>query len=124
MDAINVLGAAITLAFGLLGLLAPERTAHLVGLEAKTQPGRSEFRATYGGLFVALGLAPLILREPMLFALAGLCWLGAAGGRVVSIAFDRAASPKNFAAVGLEATIGAVLLFGRPLDAIISRIGL
>ena len=61
---INQLGAAITAAMGLLGLVFPNAAAKLVGLEAVTAPGRSEFRATYGGFFLAMGLAPLLTGAP------------------------------------------------------------
>jgi hypothetical protein len=123
MDAFNLFGAAITAGFGLLGLLAPKRAADLVGLKAVSKPGHSEFRATYGGLFLALGLAPLLMREPAAFAIAGLAWLGAAAGRIASIQLDRAFSMKNVAAVGLEAVVGLLLLVGRPLDAFVSQFG-
>lgn len=123
MDAFNLIGAAITAGFGLLGLIAPKRAADIVGLKALSKPGHSEFRATYGGLFLALGLAPFLMRDPAAFAIAGLAWLGAAGGRALSIRLDRAFSVKNVAAVGLEAVVGLLLLVGRPLDSLVSRIG-
>lgn len=123
MDAINIAGAVLTAGFGLLGLLAPARAARFVGLKAISKPGQSEFRATYGGLFIALGVGPLIIREPAFFALAGFCWLGAAAGRGLSIVVDRAMSVRNLGAVGLEAVLGLLLLVGRPLDGIVAQFG-
>lgn len=123
MDAINIAGAVLTTGFGVLGLLAPARAARFVGLKAISKPGKSEFRATYGGLFIALGLGPLMIREPALFALAGFCWLGAAAGRGLSIALDRAMSVRNLGAVALEAFISLLLLIGRPLDGIVAQFG-
>ena len=104
------IGAVLTLALGLLGLFAPGKAAEMVELSARTHPGRSEFRATYGGLFVGLGLVPLATQEPVAFVVAGAAWLGAALARVVSIALDRALSPKNWLAVGFEGGIGALCL--------------
>ena len=124
MDAINIIGAAITAGFGLLGLLAPKRAADLVGLKATSKQGHSEFRATYGGFFLAIGVALLFIREPTAFAVAGLAWLGAAAGRTMSIHLDNAFSIKNVASVGLEALVGALLFVGRPLDSVVSHFGI
>ena len=114
----NQIGAAITVAMGALGLVFPNAAARLVGLEAVTAPGRSEFRATYGGFFVAMGLAPLLIGAPILYGLAGLCWGAASLGRSFSIVLDRAATPKNFVAVLFEAAISALLISGAPLAAL------
>ena len=54
-----------------IGLFLPARAAAITGLEAKTNAGRSEFRSSYGGLFIALGLIPLLSMEPIAFAVAG-----------------------------------------------------
>ena len=105
------LGAALTLALGMLGLIAPGRAAALVKLSARTHAGRSEFRATYGGLFIGLAMVPLLTQSTLAFATVGAAWVCAALGRVVSIALDRALSPKNWLAVGFEGGIGLLCLF-------------
>lgn len=115
MEWLNFLGAAVTAIMGGIGLLTPSAAAALVGLEARTPPGRSEFRATYGGLFLCLGVAPLITGAPLLFAAAGLAWLGAALGRVLSIVADRTSTAKNWAAAGFETVVGLMLIVGGPL---------
>ena len=110
MMTLATIGAALTLALGLLGLFAPGFAAEMVELSARTHPGRSEFRATYGGLFVGLGLVPLATQEPVAFLVAGAAWVGAALGRVVSITLDKSLSPRNWLAVGFEGAIGALCL--------------
>ena len=55
------LGALITVALGLLGALAPAAAARLVGVQPVGGVGLSEIRATYGGLFLGLGGACLVL---------------------------------------------------------------
>ncbi|EED33292.1 hypothetical protein NOR53_1453 [gamma proteobacterium NOR5-3] len=57
---------------------------------------------------------PLASLEPVLFALTGLCWLGAALGRVVSIFVDHAADAKNWLAVVFESGFATFLLMGTP----------
>jgi hypothetical protein len=118
LSILNHAGAVITAAMGFMGLATPRLAARLTGLEGVTPAGRSEFRATFGGLFAALGLAPLLAGAPLLYALAGLCWFGAAFGRAISIPLDRAATGNNFAALGFEGVIGALLLAGAPFAAL------
>ncbi len=115
MDIINNLGAALTLGMGLLGLLFPARASTLVGLQAVTNAGRSEFRATFGGLFAAAGVVCLVQQLPGSFFLAGMMWIGAAAGRVVSIIVDKAGDGPNWGGVGFELAAGAALVAGRPL---------
>jgi len=108
-----IAGASGTVAMGLLGLLAPARCAALVGLSARDRTAFGEFRATYGGLFVALGLLPLSSGAPMAFLAAALAWAGAACGRVVSMLVDHGwREPRNYAAVALESVFAALLATG------------
>lgn len=107
---LNHTGAAITVLLGLLGLFLPSKAAAFVSLSTDGPIGRSEIRATYGGFFLLLGLGCLFLHTPPAFLIAGLAWLGAAGGRLFSILIDRAASSKNFGGVVFEAGIGLLLI--------------
>ncbi|MFN3960582.1 MAG: hypothetical protein ACK4NP_11775 [Parvularculaceae bacterium] len=110
LSILNHAGAVITAAMGFMGLATPRLAARLTGLEGVTPPGRSEILRD--------GLAPLLSGAPTLYALAGLCWFGAAFGRAISIPLDRAASGRNFAALGVEGVIGALLLAGAPFAAL------
>jgi hypothetical protein len=123
MEMLNVAGACITVLMGCLGLFFPKRAATFTGLKAVTTPGRSEFRSTFGGLFLFAGMAPLILTMPATFLVVGLSWAGAAAGRVVSILADNANSPKNSTAVAFEAGIATLLLIGDPLTLLLETAG-
>ena len=120
MEWLNYLGAGGTILMACLGLIFPKVAASLVGLTAHTNAGRSEFRATYGGLFLPLGLIPILTHEPLAFAITGLCWLGAALGRIISIIVDQASDRQNWLAVGVEIVFAALLLAGQPLAALLS----
>lgn len=74
--------AVVTVVLGLMGLVFPSRAAAFTGLSAQSRTGFGEFRATYGGLFVALGLAPLVLGQPVVFGVVSVTWLGTAVGRL------------------------------------------
>ena len=110
VEALGPLGALCTLVLGLFGLVTPMRAARMVGLIPDGRRGISELRATYGGLFVAMGLACLVLQDPAAYGVAALAWLGAAAGRAISMAVDREVSWLNVGGFALESTLGALLL--------------
>ena len=115
-EILPLLGAAATLGLGLMGLFVPSAAAAFTSLKPIGLLGRSEIRATYGGLFAAIGLYCLIYREPQAYTLAGCAWLGAAGGRLLSVVVDRSVSPKNLGGVLFEGLIGLCLLAPRLLE--------
>lgn len=103
-------GALITIGLGALALFTPARAATFVSVAPIGLNGTSEIRATYGGLFVALGLAGLVSQSPSTFLVAGVAWLGAAGGRFCSVALDQNLDPKNLGGIVFEGAIGTLLI--------------
>jgi Domain of unknown function (DUF4345) len=103
-------GASATTLLGVLGLLHPTRAAAFVGISPIGLNGRSEVRATYGGLFAALGVYCMVAQAEMVFFVAGVAWLGASAGRIFSVLIDRNFEKRNIGGVALEATIGALLI--------------
>lgn len=93
-----------------MGLLLPSKAASFANVQPIGTIGISEIRATYGGLFVALGLACAVTQHPGVFLAAGLAWVGAAVGRLVSVAVDGSRSPKNLGGIAFELAIGLLLL--------------
>jgi hypothetical protein len=114
MEIANTIGAVVTILMGCLGLFFPAKAMALTGLAAATAPARAEFRGTLGVTFIFLGLVPLMTQNPYAFLTVGVCWLGAAIGRVISIFVDDGNEPKNWAAVGIEGFFAALLLVGQP----------
>lgn len=109
--ALHNLGALITLGLGLLGLLAPRAAARFASVAPSGRIGLSEIRATYGGLFAALGAFALVAQDMVAFMGLGAAWVGAALGRTASVVLDRSFEPRNLAAILFEAGIGVLLLF-------------
>jgi len=107
-----LVGAGLTVALGMLGLVRPEVAADLVGVVPEGSLGRSEIRATYGGLFLGLGGACLWLRSPEAYLVVALAWLSAAAARLVAIAIERNVSKENAVGVVVEAGIGGLLMAG------------
>lgn len=103
------LGAMVTLLLGLLGLLAPSRAATLTSIAPIGPDGRSEIRATYGGLFLGMGMLCLLLQVEVVFITIATAWFGAAAGRFISMLLDRNFSPKNLGGICFESVIGLLL---------------
>jgi hypothetical protein len=115
---VAAIAAFLGAGLGMIGLLAPDRAAKIVRLipDPAMPGGQAEFRASYGGLFLAGHAVPfgaLVTGSP---AAALLClplaaaWFGAAIGRVVSINLDDARTGYNWFSVGFEAVLGLALL--------------
>lgn len=112
-----VIACLIGAGLGVLALARPARVLKMVGLSLSEGVGHSlsEVRATYGGLFfvshagvaVALAASPKI--GACMAAALGLAWSGAALGRVVSMALDRAINRFNIFATLFEGLMGISL---------------
>jgi hypothetical protein len=110
--------AGFTALLGLLAFIAPRLAFNIARIEARVPDAIAEGRASFGGVFLALGIGTLLLGQPLVTLVLGGVWAMMAIGRVVSMIFDRAFSPYNVAATVLEAALGAAALAG-PLGYII-----
>ena len=112
---------------GLRGLFDPRWAQRLVRLQADEQSGGfAEFRATYGGLFLAVHLAALFFTIKWIIggeitlgvfatgaaAVASAAWFGAAAGRALSMWRDGTRTPFNEISCGIECSMG--ILVGAP----------
>lgn len=110
-DTLNMIACLLTVAFGLFGFLAPRYTASALDLAPTASTmGLSEMRASVGGLFVAAGLAAIWIDHPISYAMIGFAFVGAATGRVLSLAFDQPPVRKVLIFGGIEATLAAWFL--------------
>ncbi len=101
--------AVLHLLIGLAGLLIPARVAAEISLQPLGKLGLSEIRATFGGIFLGLGVAMLLLNTADTYAVVAAGWFGAAIARAISIVVDREPHPKNFGGLIIEAGVGAML---------------
>ncbi|MRS11981.1 MAG: hypothetical protein EG823_02785 [Actinobacteria bacterium] len=102
-----LLGACVMAVFGLSALIRPSALT-LVGVRADSPLGASEIRSVFGGMFVALGAACLITREPIVFAVVGAAWLADVAVRLVSVVVYRVPVREAIAVLA----VGAALLSG------------
>ncbi len=107
---VNTLGALITLGLGVFGLFWPLSAARLVGIEPDGERGLSEIRATYGGIFVAIGIFATVAQSSDVFRVVGVGWIGASAARSFSYVRDNSRSTANLGAIVIEALVGVSLL--------------
>lgn len=112
MNSLAYIGAGISVAAGVLGLLWPRRVSTTIGLGLPSRLAVSEFRATYGGLFIGAGMAVLIIGSGDAARVLGAAWAGAFVARAVSVVIDRSRSKENIAGLVIEAAIAALLILG------------
>lgn len=88
-EILQVIAAIVTALFGLIALFRPQMLADAAGLNAESVRGAAEIRASWGGLFLGLGLAALYLRTPDAYFVLGLSYGLTAVVRIVNLLLDR-----------------------------------
>jgi len=112
MSSLAYIGAGISIAAGVLGFLWPQQVSKTIGLGLPSQLAVSEFRATYGGLFIGAGAAVLIIGSSDAARVLGAAWAGAFIARAVSVVIDRSRSKENIVGLVIEAAVAALLILG------------
>lgn len=99
------LTAVATIMIGLVLMLIPRTFGHFLGLAFRsgTNNGVSELRGAFGGMWVGLGLACILLAQPFTYFALGLAFLGAVLGRLISLAADRTFNLHCLIATAIEA---------------------
>lgn len=107
---LKMIVAIATAATGLLALVNPTAVYGFTGLTAAGPRGISEIRAIFGGLFIALGVAPFILGQPA-YQMLGIGYLAIALVRLVSIFIDHSTASSNLISLAIEIVFGLILIF-------------
>jgi hypothetical protein len=104
--------AAITVLFGLVFFFAPRLTFRLLRLRTSEAHPEAvgEARATMAGFYLGVGIACLLLAQPLLYLALGLCWALTAFGRLVSILSDRGGSLYNWLSLAIALVLAALPL--------------
>lgn len=107
---LGVIAAVATIIVGLISVFAPRAVVGFTGLSPQGGRGLSEIRAVLGGLFVALGAAPLLLQSRAAYQMLGWGYLGVAVVRAASILIDRSPTRSNWISLGSEIVLAVFLL--------------
>ena len=103
--------AALMVAFGLGAAIRPASLAW-VGVRPDSPLGVSEIRAVFGGMFIALGAACILTREPVVFAVVGSAWLADVAVRAIAVFVDRVPSRQAVTVLGIGSVMGLALVSG------------
>ena len=106
---LKIVAALGTAATGLLALVKPSAAYGFTGLKAEGARGVSEMRAIFGGLFIALGIAPLFLGATA-YQMLGIGYLAIAVVRAFSIVFDKSYARSNIISLVIEIVFGTFLI--------------
>jgi uncharacterized membrane protein HdeD (DUF308 family) len=104
--------AAVTILFGLIMLFLPKIGLRILRLQTAPEhpEALAEARATMSGFYLGLGIACVLLAQPLLYLALGFSWLFTAFGRIVSMLSDRGNTLYNWISVVIE-----LVLAGLPL---------
>jgi len=106
---IKVVAALATVLTGLFAFVKPSAAYGFIGLNPNGVRGVSEIRAIFGGLFIALGLAPLFLGA-IAYLMLGIGYLAIAVTRAFSIVYDKSYAQSNIISLVIEIVLGVILV--------------
>jgi hypothetical protein len=106
---LKVIAAVATIATGVLAFVKPSAAYGFTGLNASGVRGVSEFRSIFGGLFIALGAAPLFMGS-VAYQMLGVGYLAIAAARSFSIVYDKSYAQSNLISLVIECVLGLILI--------------
>jgi hypothetical protein len=109
----QTIGSIVILALGLAGTIAPIQIAKFVSIGPNGLTGISEIRATYGGIFLGLGLTSLLSNGSSIAFAIGTGFACAAIIRALSALFEQSRAAQNLGGIAFEGFIAALLLAGK-----------
>jgi hypothetical protein len=110
LQVLKIIAALATIATGLISLIRPRSVTGFTGLDPSGPRGITEIRAVLGGLFVALGAAPLLLNAPAAYRTLGIGYLVVGVARAVSMFVDHSVVRSNVISLAFEAVFGTILV--------------
>lgn len=104
--------AVVTSLLGLVFLFAPGIAFRALGIDLREgrRGGYAEARSTMGGFHLGLGLAALLLAQPMVYLAMGAAFALAAFGRVLSMLSDSGNTVVNWLYLVLQVALSALPL--------------
>ncbi len=110
LNILQLIAVIITIVTGLVALVWPRNVQGFIGLTAADGRGITEIRAIFGGLFIGLGVAVLVLGTREVYQTLGIMYLAIAAVRIVSIFMDKSSVQSNWISVAAEIVLGMILV--------------
>ncbi|WP_426240361.1 DUF4345 domain-containing protein [Pararhizobium sp. DWP1-1-3] len=104
--------AVVTSLLGLVFLFAPGIAFRALGIDLREgrRGGYAEARSTMGGFHLGLGLAALLLAQPMVYLALGAAFALAAFGRILSMLSDSGNTVVNWLYLAVQIALSALPL--------------
>jgi len=110
VEILKLVMVLLTGLFGIAALLQPQRVAESAFLGAGTANGAAEIRASWGGLFLGLAAAVLLLRSPDAYLVLGISYAGIALVRVINWGINRTLINRTVIFILIFEIVSAVIL--------------
>jgi len=110
LSILKIIAAIGTIATGLLALLRPTSIDGFTGITATGPRGITEIRAIFGGLFIGLGIAALLLNTDSAYQMLGITYAAIAVVRVVSMFLDQSIENSNIISTVVEVAFAVILI--------------
>jgi hypothetical protein len=107
---LKIIAAIGTIATGLLALLRPTSIDGFTGITATGPRGITEIRAIFGGLFIGLGAAALILHTQPAYQMLGITYGAIAVVRLISMFLDHSVENSNIISAVVEVVFTVILV--------------
>jgi hypothetical protein len=104
--------AVVTSLLGLVFLFAPSIAFRALGIDLREgrRGGYAEARSTMGGFHLGLGIAALLLAQPMVYLALGAAFALAAFGRILSMLSDGGNTVVNWLYLAVQIALSALPL--------------
>ncbi len=107
---LQLIAVIATILTGLVSLVNPLSVQGFTGLTASGGRGITEIRSIFGGLFIGLGIAVLLLGTRETYQMLGIMYLAIGFVRIVSIFMDKSSVQSNWISVAAEIIFGIILV--------------
>lgn len=87
-EILKTIAALLTAAFGVYAFYQPDAVARASHFSLNNNAGRAELRVAYGGFFIGLGLAGILLDTDAAYQALGIGYLAAFALRLAALRFD------------------------------------
>jgi hypothetical protein len=107
-----LLGSAMSVLAGAVGLFRPDKVAAILGIDRADLLSLVELRGVFGGMLTTLGVSCMVLRQPQVYLVAGLAFVGLALVKVIALVVDKPPPGKVVPGLLADASVGLLLVAG------------
>ena len=110
LSILQLIAIIATIAIGLFSLVAPTRIEGFTSLKAVGGRGAAEIRTIFGGVFIGMGVAALLLDKSVAYPMFGIIYLTLGVIRVATIFVDGSRERSNLISIASELLFGVLFL--------------